>query len=158
MLASMMTSQFKMNIINVGILTQIPTPELHQIVILESNETNEKVAIDFTPIPGNFATLKLILGKDVPGEIRIRPIPYDINTNDKRSILSFWKKDPNNLVTTYTYNDIKSPLLKKLISRVYLLKDFIQNDYRINLYKRNCRHFGKQVQVLYKKFIRNQPE
>jgi hypothetical protein len=153
------TSSFiKIKIINTRILINLPSPRLHEIVILESYDTKEKVAIDFTPIRNRFTTFSLLFGRNVPGEIRIRRIPEYISIKNSDELLSsLIIKD--NFKTISITNDtessiqtlqIRSQMLNDFVKKAVLYDDFIKNNYTMNLYKRNCRHFCSHVKLLYK--------
>ena len=156
------TSSFiRIKIINTPILINLPSPKLHEIVILESYHTKEKIAIDFTPIHSNFTTLSLLFGKNVPGEIRIRSIPDNINIENTKEILSsLFRKNNLKILTIKNKNynedssikslEIRSQILNNFLEKAILYEDIIKNNYTMNLYKRNCRHFGSYVKILYK--------
>ena len=134
--------------ISTAISSKLPTPLLHDIVIFESIDMSEKIALDFTPVPSKSNGMKLLLGRDISGMIRLRYIPFYIDIGDRKSILDYWKEnDDSEIRVPY----VESPFLSKLISSAFLLDDFVKNEYRFNLYKRNCRHFRGEVQKLYKK-------
>ena len=152
------TSSFiTIKIINTRILVNLPSPKLHEIVILESYHTKEKIAIDFTPIRSRFTTFSLLFGKNVPGEIRIRCIPEYIHIENTDELLSSLLIQDNLPMITIS-NDtevsiqplqIRSQILNHFIQKVILYEDFIQNNYTMNLYTRNCLHFSSYVKTLY---------
>jgi len=156
------TSSFiKIKIINTPIVINLPSPKLHEIIILESYHTKEKIAIDFTPIRSKFTTFSLLFGKNVPGEIRIRRIPDNINIENTKEVLSSLIRQ-NNLkilsIANKNYNEespiksleIRSQILNKFLEKAVLYEEFIKNNYTMNLYKRNCRHFCCYIKILYK--------
>lgn len=151
------TSFIEVKIINTAILINVPSPKLHEIVILESYHTKEKVAIDFTPIRSKFTTFSLLFGKNVPGEIRIRRIPEYISIDNTSDLLSSLLTKDNLPMITIT-NDtevsvqtlqIRSSMLNHFIKKVVLYDDFVKNNYTMNLYKRNCLHFSSYVKILH---------
>lgn len=151
------TSFITIKIINTRILVNVPSPKLHEIVILESYHTKEKIAIDFTPIRSTFTTFSLLFGKNVPGEIRIRCIPEYIHIENTDELLSSLLIQ-NNLPMITISNDtevsiqplqIRSQILNHFIQKVILYEDFIKNNYTMNLYTRNCLHFSSYVKILY---------
>ena len=151
------TSFIKVKIINTAILINVPSPKLHEIVILESYHTKEKVAIDFTPIRSKFTTFSLLFGKNVPGEIRIRRIPEYISIDNTDEILSSLEKQ-NKLKIVYIKSSledsvqtlqIRSSMLNHFIKKAVLYDDFVKNNYTMNLYKRNCLHFSSYVKILH---------
>lgn len=151
------TSFIEVKIINTAILINVPSPKLHEIVILESYHTKEKVAIDFTPIRSKFTTFSLLFGKNVPGEIRIRRIPEYISIDNTSELLSSLLTKDNLLMITIT-NDteisvqtlqIRSQMLNHFIKKAVLYDDFVKNNYTMNLYKRNCLHFSSYVKILH---------
>jgi hypothetical protein len=135
----------------------VPSPKLHEIVILESYHTKEKIAIDFTPIRSKFTTFSLFLGRNVPGEIRIRRIPNNISIdNTDEHLSSLLTKDNLPMITITNDTEvsiqtlqIRSYILNNFIKKAVLYDDFIQNNYTMNLYKRNCLHFSSYVKIVY---------
>jgi hypothetical protein len=152
------SSFIKIKTINTPVLINLPSPRLHEIVILESYHTKEKVAIDFTPVRSRFTTLSLLFGRNVPGEIRIRCIPEDINIENTEELLSSLLIKDNLPMITITNNtevsiqtlQIRSHILNHFIKKAALYDDFIKNNYTMNLYKRNCLHFSSYAKILYK--------
>ena len=151
------TSFITIKTINTRILVNVPSPKLHEIVILESYHTKEKIAIDFTPIRSRFTTFSLLLGKNVPGEIRIRYIPEYIHIENTDEILSLLLTQ-NNLPMITISNDtevsiqplqIRSQILNRFIQKVIQYENFIKNNYTMNLYTCNCLHFSSYVKTLY---------
>jgi len=143
----------RMKIINTPVLIHIPSPRLHEIIILESHHTKEKFAIDFTPIRSTFTTLSLFLGKNVPAEVRVREIPEEVdisNTQELLSILSKTKEEKiNELTHPFFCFKTRSVILQNFLSKAVSFKDFEKNNFTMNLYTRNCRHFSNHVKTLY---------
>jgi hypothetical protein len=105
-----------------AILSFFPKLRVHDIVVF--NDNGRILTIDYTPINQSHPhmLLKLLIGKNVPAEIRIR------------------RMDAWNLIfLSGRCNDIDNNNLKQYIINV--TKKWTHND--MNLYTRNCKHFSR---------------
>ena len=102
-------------------------PINHHSVLL----TKEKsYLIDFSPVENirhPKTILKLLLGKNVRGEIRLR------NNLDET-----YTEEESRLLSKMVYDSIKDPEMKSFI-------DNLEWNETMNLYTRNCQHFGRYV-------------
>jgi hypothetical protein len=102
-------------------------PIKHHSVLL----TNEKsYLIDFIPVDNiryPKTILKLLLGKNMRGEIRLR---YNIDETYKT-------EEESRLLTQKVYESM-NPEMKNFV-------DSLEWDETMNLYTRNCQHFGRYV-------------
>ena len=136
----------KIKVIHTPILINIPSPKLHEIVLVESHPTKEKFAIDFTPIRSRFTTISLFFGRNVPAEVRVRPIPEEMDMENSTQILSFL----SSAKTKTKWMKPRSTILRDFLLKAVSFEDFINNNYTMNLYTRNCRHFAEHVKLLYR--------
>jgi hypothetical protein len=115
----------------------------HDMILLETKK--ERIVVDLVPISLNkYDILKLILGKNIQAKIRIRKIPQNILQNDIYSFLcSPMSKDITN-------NKVDSWILKLFLYRIKDWYEFKQNNYTLNIYKRNCKHYRFFVEENYK--------
>lgn len=118
-----------------AILSFAPMLRVHDIVVVPDN--GDVLTIDYTPINQSRpdVLLKLMMGKDVPAEVRIRR-------------MAAW-----NLTEWYTLpsiglGDVRDISLRNKIARVidsWNHKDIDKGLLEMNLYKRNCKHFSNFV-------------
>lgn len=127
----MVSSVYKMKILETSIFHFFPSLKLHHVVIIEDSGVLH--AVDFTPIDQRkLKTIgKLFLGFNVPAEIRVVSIS-DVEFNDNRGLIKKWEKNSgtNNI-------GLKNKKINKLVD---LLQDW-KND-SMNLYCHNCQHFS----------------
>jgi hypothetical protein len=135
-------SHIFLKILQTSILHFIPSIKLHHIVLLSDNPRHHLYTLDFTPInQTQRATLfKMLLGRNVPAEIRLRYIITNIINTDE--IIQQW--DNMNKVTpeisfqlTRTvYNKIENAEIKNIIHKSFNWKPYM------NMYNHNCQHFS----------------
>ena len=135
-------SHIFLKILQTSILHFIPSIKLHHIVLLSDNPRHHLYTLDFTPInQTQRATLfKMLLGRNVPAEIRLRYIITNIINTDE--IIQQW--DNMNKVTpeisfqlTRTvYNKIENAEIKNIIHKSFNWQHYM------NLYNHNCQHFS----------------
>lgn len=152
------TSLFGFNIrtLHLPIFSQIPVCiNHHALIISESDDDSSGIYfVDYTPITAINESvpktqLKLLLGKTLPAEVRIRYIKNaKIFEDDK--ILNAWDildirtPDESQKLSDLTYNAITNKKIKAFITRI-LEKN---KSLKINLYGNNCQHFCKRAKKL----------
>jgi len=140
-------SLIKTKVINTPILSFIPELKLHPIVTLTDCKFSprELYIVDFNPVPvtensERSKIVNLLMGKNLPGEIRIRKIK-DGNLLSEDKIVEVWNKmneisaEESNTLNEITFNKIKSKEIKRLVEKSREWTPVA------NLYSRNCRHF-----------------
>jgi hypothetical protein len=128
-----------------AILNFLPQVKLHDLVLISKmNETGDIYSIDFTPINQSHPkTLRmLLLGKNVPAELRIRRYK-NINMHDDKTILKMWDSNitekQSRELSVSVYNSVQNKEIKEVIA-LFLLWE--KKKQYMNLYTRNCQHFG----------------
>lgn len=137
-------NSIKIRILRTGIVSSAPILKLHHVVLLTNN--NLSYTVDFSPIKKikNNVQFDLLLGKDVPAEIRVRRIQKANLTNDT-DIIKEWvsynkiSTEESIKLSTQVIQDINDKEIKKII---YDIKDWNNT---MNLYKYNCQHFSSKV-------------
>ena len=174
------SSQASVKLLKTGVLSFAPWLELHHVVLINILNPENKIkaggiyAIDFSPINQTDpkTLLKLLCGRSVPGEIRIRWIPTEGVLNDK-NIKKTWSclgsagnpllgsdkgiKTMNERVNKRlsVTNKIAPPAnikynIEKSTNYNQIMDDLIQKingDWaqEMNLYTHNCQHFSHFV-------------
>jgi len=112
----------RFSIKHAAIVNFVPFIKLHDVVVIDS--ACSVVCVDFSPsIPRNL--VKLVLGENVPAEIRIRKLPV--------WSLDDWYKSP-----ILDINDIEDADLRQVLNEV--LDEW---PIQMNLYSHNCKHFSR---------------
>ena len=117
----------------------------HHIVIVKPKNKRGLYAIDFTPVKqNNFKTyIYLLLGINIPAEIRVRYILNDININDdENKIQEKWNKDSIVVNPASSYYPVFELQKRKTKWR--------EPNY-MYLYKHNCQHFSNELVEIIKK-------
>jgi len=151
--------KLQMQVMKTSILNFLPQLKLHHVVLISKiDKKNDVYTIDFTPINQSHSkTLtSLLLGKNVPAELRIRRIK-NTNINDEKTILKLWDSnitekqslDLNNSV----YTSIKDKEIKEMIA-LFLL--WAKKKQYMNLYTCNCQHFGNYAKTNYETYMEQQ--
>ena len=115
----------------------------HHIVIIEPRHTKPGLyAVDFTPVKQNsFKTLiYLMIGMNVPAEIRVRYIIDKIDVNEKDEIIQEkWSSRSLNVEPINVFYPVDELIQRyKKWEKPYM-----------NLYTRNCQHFSYDlIQIL----------
>ena len=142
----------RIHTIHTAIVNFAPMLKLHHLVIVKHNDpldnTNKIYTIDFTPIDqSNITTIcKLLMGQNVPGEIRIRKLSnMDLTNEDK--IIEEWIDQNNNTMNSNQICNITDPKLCHFVSKIKIW------DNKMNLYTHNCQHFSKYVYKIYDEFM-----
>jgi hypothetical protein len=106
-----------------AIVSLLPFVKLHDLIIIyDSKKPSKIITIDYTPKLHDLSNL--ILGKDVPGFIRIKELQsWNLET---------WYKTPS-----VSIKDIPDYKLRKTLNNVKNL----WNKKDMNLYNNNCKHF-----------------
>lgn len=147
--ASSYQSQITFRILQSSILHFAPSIKLHHIVLISDKPNYHVYTLDFTPINQTHRAtlLKLLFGRNVPAEVRLRYIETNIGYNE--TILQKWN-DMNNVdeygsaqLTKTIYNKIYNEQIKNIIARAFKWLPYM------NLYNHNCQHFSRYV----KKFV-----
>jgi len=126
-----------------AILGFAPLLRVHDIVVIHDNSDNGGImTIDFTPINQSNpdVLLKLLIGKYVPAEVRIRKMRL-WNLTEWYSLPSIGISDVSDIV-----------LRNKIIGVIDTWNHNNNRGSGMNLYKRNCKHFSNFV---IRKFINN---
>ena len=137
--------KLQMRVMKTAILNFLPQLKLHDLVLISKmNETGDIYSIDFTPInQSHHKTLRmLLLGKNVPAELRIRRYK-NINMHDDKTILKMWDSNITEKLSRELsesiYTSIQDNEIKEMFDRFLLWE---KNKQYMNLYTRNCQHFG----------------
>jgi hypothetical protein len=127
----------------------IPFVKLHHTVLLSDKPNHHVYTLDFTPINQTQTStlLKLFIGQNVPGEIRLRYIETSIENT--KVILEKW--DNINKVNEYVsekhsetvYNKIYNSEIRNIINNTFEWTPYM------NLYNHNCRHFSNFVKKIH---------
>jgi hypothetical protein len=136
----MVSCEFQMRILKTPIFH---LPIKHHSVLLSKKGV---YSIDFTPVENirdPKVLLKLLLGKNIRGELRLRYIDTDIF--DKKGIIAIVDKNMTELesriLSDSVYKSIKDHEIKTIIKKMLEWG----SDSELNLYKRNCQHFCNYV-------------
>jgi len=137
--------KLQMRVMKTAILNFLPQLKLHDLVLISKmNETGDIYSIDFSPInQSHHKTLRmLLLGKNVPAELRIRRYK-NINMHDDKTILKMWDSNitekQSRELSESIYTSIQEKEIKEVIALFLLWEN---NKQYMNLYTRNCQHFG----------------
>jgi len=123
----------------------IPFIKQHHIFVLSDKPQYYVYTLDFSPFnQKNVSTLvKLLLARNVPGEIRLRRVMTNIENDDR--IIEEWNK--MNRVDARTswqlsknlYHKIQNPQIKAIVDKSLKWQPYM------NLYNHNCQHFSRFV-------------
>jgi len=118
-----------------AILSFAPMLRVHDIMVLPDN--GGILTIDYTPINQSHpdVLLKLMMGKYVPAEVRIRR-------------MAAWNLTEWYGLPSIAIHDIDNNVLKQQIIEIKKQWNQINHSRGMNLYKRNCKHFSNFV-ILY---------
>ena len=138
-------SQITFRILQSSILHFIPSIKLHHIVLLSDKPEHHLYTLDFTPInqTQRSTLFKMLLGRNVPAEIRVRYIITNIINTDE--IIQQWdnmnKVTPEKSfqMTRTVYNTIENTEIKNIIHKSFNWQHYM------NLYNHNCQHFSHYV-------------
>jgi len=172
------SSQAAVTLLKTGVLSFAPWLELHHIVLINIFNPENRIkgggiyAIDFSPVnqTNPKTLLKLLSGKSVPGEIRIRWIPTEgvFNNNNIKKTWSCLGSAGNPLLGSDKgikamndrVNDRRLSICDKSVSSAInvnynieqstaynLMDSLIQKinsdwTHEMNLYTHNCQHFS----------------
>jgi hypothetical protein len=138
----------KIKILNTPLFEIVPL-KLHNIIILENYffdssliPTKERISIDFIPILNKTNIISVLLGKPIPGNIRICFVSDKFNID---KINKHFMIDTHKDFTFAAIDSIKSEQLKKLVFEI----NNIYEKQPYNLYTFNCQHFRKQIELLF---------
>jgi hypothetical protein len=152
-------SKLQMRVMKTSILNSLPHLKLHHIVLISKmNELGDVYTIDFTPINQSHArTLTtLLLGKNVPAELRVRRI-QNTNIHDDKTILKMWDSNitekQSRELSKSVYTSIRDKEIKEVVS-LFLLWE--KNKQYMNLYTRNCQHFGDYAKTNHRTYMEQQ--
>lgn len=115
-----------------AILGFAPLLRVHDIVVVHDN--NNILTIDFTPINQSNpdVLLKLLIGKNVPAEVRIRK-------------MATWNLTEWYSLSPISVDDINDIVLRNKINGVIDTWNHNNRESGMNLYKRNCKQFSNYV-------------
>jgi hypothetical protein len=138
-------SHIFLKILQTSILHFIPSIKLHHIVLLSDNPRHHLYTLDFTPInqTQRSTLFKMLLGRNVPAEIRLRYIITNMENTDE--IIQQWdymnKVTPeiSFQLTRTVYNTIENAEIKNIIHKSFNWQHYM------NLYNHNCQHFSHYV-------------
>lgn len=147
--ASSYQSQIAFRILQSSILHFAPYIKLHHIVLLSDKPNYHVYTLDFTPINQTHRAtlLKMLFGRSVPAEIRLRYIETNMENNE--TIMQKWTNMINMdeygsaELTKTIYNKIYDGQIKNIVARAFTWSPYM------NLYNHNCQHFSRYV----KKFV-----
>jgi len=149
----------KLNIIPTAVLNFAPWLELHHIIAIlpnrnDNNSPRGAFALDFTPIDqANPNTiLKLLAGKNVPAEIRVRYINSVVPSEVKEKIKEIWcqlctihnplqSKEITELTLKDPFEDEDLLYTQKIVERIK--KVWGGTNPTMNFYNHNCQNFSK---------------
>ena len=148
-----------MRVMHTSILSFVPQLKLHHLVLISKvNEGGDVYTIDFTPInQSHMGTLTmLLLGRNVPAELRIRRIK-NINIDDDKTILQMWDsnitENQSRELSKSVYTSIRDKEIKESIALLLLWE---KNKKYMNLYTRNCQHFGNYAKSNHRIYMEQQ--
>ncbi len=154
--------RLQMRVMHTSILKFFPQLKLHHIVLISKVDVMERYsyvyAIDFTPINQSHPkTLRrLLLGKNVPAELRVRRL-QNINIRDDKIILKMWdsnlSESHSRELSNSVYTSIQDKEIKEVIA-LFLLWE--KNKQHMNLYARNCQHFGNYAKSNHRIYMEEQ--
>lgn len=154
-LATAPTHPLKVEVVTSAILSFAPWLELHHIVVLTDPNCASKgcYTVDFSPADySNPQTLgKMILGQNVPGEIRVRWISADkLNMHEIKDNCMFSDNKFFEDLRFDHHGEGYQRYSKNLIVEEFL--HTIKHSWReeINLYLHNCQHFSRYVKRMAK--------
>jgi hypothetical protein len=139
------SNKFSIKVVHTPVYHSIPLCPFHNIIILQENdfenlnhEKNNFFAIDFSPsedIGSPNIILKLLLGKNIQGKIRVFHFPKELYETFIREPL------PDN-PSPENFKNLKNidPYLASIIQSW---------GSTFHIYNRNCRHFGNFLQRYY---------
>ena len=113
----------------------LPALKVHHIVLFSNDKGNKVYAIDFTPInQTSFSTLsKLLLGKNVPAEIRMIHLDGSHFLDTDERLIEKWIKKNDDLRNANANANANVNVNIKI--------DGWKSE--MNLYTHNCQHFSK---------------
>ena len=120
-------------VVNTSVHRAFPFLKLHHLVLLSNPNVERSVyIIDFSPVnQTNTSTLKnLIMGKTVPGELRIRYLK-NATIQDEDKILDMIDSREKSVAT-------KDKRIQEILEKIQTW-----NETEMNMYTRNCQHFSK---------------
>lgn len=120
-------------VVNTSVHRAFPFLKLHHLVLLSNPNVERSVyIIDFSPVnQTNTSTLKnLIMGKTVPGELRIRYLKNATIQDDDKILDMIDSRDK--FVAT------KDKRIQEILEKIQTW-----NETEMNMYTRNCQHFSK---------------
>jgi len=127
----------KPNVLYTPVFPLFPNFKQHHVIVVTGSR-NIAYAFDFTPVnQGSLKTqLDLVLGKNVPGKIRVLRIPDAAGDLD---ITNSWKALSGELESV---TDIDDRQITRLIKRTKSWNT------EMNMYTHNCQHFSAFMQGL----------
>jgi hypothetical protein len=134
--------EFQKRIINSPITNLFPYLKVHHVIVLSKPNTRNIYTIDFTPVHQSF--IKLLLGKTVQAEVRVRNIDVYFNTSDV-TVLDLFYKINKDLTHTQSIELTKHVIHKITDDDIKMKIKKMQNwGSKMNLYKNNCQHFSSK--------------
>lgn len=138
-------SQIMYRVLYSSALHFMPFIKQHHIFVLSDNPRYYVYTLDFSPFnQKNVSTLvKLLLARNVPGEIRLRRVMTNIENDDH--IIEEWNKmnrvDARTSwqLSTNLYHKINNPQIKAIVDKSLKWQPYM------NLYNHNCQHFSRFV-------------
>lgn len=123
----------------------LPFIKQHHIFVLTDKPQYYVYTLDFSPFNQKNASIliRMLLARNVPGEIRLRQIMTNIENSDhiieqwnkmnRVDALASWKLSKN------TYQKIRNPQIKAIVDKSLKWQPYM------NLYTHNCQHFSHFV-------------
>jgi len=122
------------NIKYAAILNFVPMLRVHDIIVF--NDNGSILTIDYTPINQSNPNvlMRLLIGKSVPAEIRLRKM--------STWNLEEWYGLPNIDISDIDDIELRNKIIRIIDSWNQKHMDIIDRGLKMNLYKRNCKHFS----------------
>lgn len=136
---------FNIHIFKTPVFKHFPNLKLHHFILINDFTSDMLYAIDFTPKKdiNSKSLFQMILGKNVPAEIRLRKLKFK-HLYDKEKIISVWNninsvnKNLSVELTQLVLTSIQNEEIK------YYIQDILKWKYTdLHLYFHNCQHFSK---------------
>jgi len=148
--------KLQMRVMKTAILNFLPQLKLHHLVLISKmKEGGDVYSIDFTPINQSHprTLMHLLLGQNVPAEIRIRRYK-NTNMYDDKTILQMWDSNitekQSRELSKLVCDSIEDKEVENTIA-LYLLWE--KNKQYMNLYTRNCQHFGDYAIYVHQNYM-----
>ena len=135
--------QIQTRIVYTPIHSYLPFVKMHHFIVFSNPSVERSIYIvDFSPI--NKTVKPLLLGKTIPGEVRIRYLNNATIYDDYKKIVEAVEinasLEKSRQLTNDVYHETRDVKVKQIMSKIKTW-----DETRMNMYKRNCQHFGRFV-------------